>query len=302
MARPMGVTFSATADVAAAIARGHEISLTAYTLKPGRVLDALVGAADAGAKVRVVLEREPLDEEHAPDGPQAANRAALATLRAHGVDAVATDVGEPVLHLKSAIVDGVLYLDDRNWPDRGGNTVLRDDRPADVAAVARLRERAPHAYSPTLATNKARALAMEAEVVARGGDIVMETESFGGSKVSAVLRGLAKEAGHPRIRLLVADREAEKPREMQLLRSIAAAGVEVRIGHANEKMAAAGSHAWIGSTNATATFYNPQTHVDLGAQRDWGMDIDDPAMVAELRKRFEANWTAAAPLKTSLDA
>jgi hypothetical protein len=297
----MSLTLVSTQDVAAAIDRCREIVLTAYTLGPGSVLDALERAGDRGAKVRVVLDAAPLDDSHGgADGPQAHNAAAVSALRRHGVDAVTTRAGEPVLHLKSALVDGVAFLDDRNWPDRGANTVLRDDRPGDLTALRSLHAgaRGPAPISTeTLAVTKRAALAMEARVVTAGADVVVETESFGGSKVSAALREMARHPDHPRMRLIVADREyATNAKERKLLASIAAAGVEVRVGAADEKMAAAGSHAWLGSTNATATFYDKERKIDLGAQRDWGTHIEEPGLVTALRERFERNWSAAVPL------
>jgi phosphatidylserine/phosphatidylglycerophosphate/cardiolipin synthase-like enzyme len=292
----MSVTFARTADVAAAIDGGREITVSAYTLHRGSVLAALERAGDRGAHVHVVLERAPVDGTNGgPGGTQAQNAGSLAALRAHHVDAVTTAPGEPMLHAKSAVVDGVAFLDDRNFPDSGANTVVRDDRARDVAAVAN------GTPSATLATTKRGALAMEATVVGRGDDVVVETESFGGSAVSKTLRAMAQSGHPPRMRVVVAASEFRtNAKERELLASLAAAGVDVRVGAADEKMAVAGSHAWLGSTNATAAYYDKVHHHDLGAQRDWGMAIDDPPMVAELRKRFEANWHAAKPLASAL--
>jgi hypothetical protein len=58
----------------------------------------------------------------------------------------------------------------------------------------------------------------------------------------------------------------------------------------DEKLAVAGSTAWMGSANAT------YARGAAGAQRDWGLTTQAPELVAALRAQFERNWRAAAPL------
>ena len=94
------------------LANARRIALSAYTLRAGEVLDALVAAAGRGAEVRVRLERDPLDD--AAGTLHRANAAALAALRRAGANAEATGPGEPVLHLKAALVDGVVMWNMRN--------------------------------------------------------------------------------------------------------------------------------------------------------------------------------------------
>src|SRR5476651_2639868 len=116
------------------LAHAKQIALTAYTLREGRVLDALEAAARGGAAVSVRLERDPLDDAAAT--LHSANAASIAALRAAGASAEVTKPGEPVLHLKAAVVDGVAWLDDRNWASGGAERILRDTDPDDAAAVA----------------------------------------------------------------------------------------------------------------------------------------------------------------------
>src|SRR5476651_1066804 len=116
------------------LAHAKQIALTAYTLREGRVLDALEAAARGGAAVTVRLERDPLDD--AAGTLHHANAAALDALRKAGATAEATKPGEPTLHLKAAVVDGLAWLDDRNWASGGAERIVRDSDPDDVAAVA----------------------------------------------------------------------------------------------------------------------------------------------------------------------
>jgi hypothetical protein len=297
----MSITLASIPAVASAAAHARSITLTAYTLRAGAVRDALLSAARGGASVRVRLERDPID-----DGAgtlHAANAETVALLRAAGADAAVSGPGEPVLHLKAAVIDGVAWLDDRNWAGDGPETVVRDSDADDVAAVAAgiAGNRGSDGH---LGTTKSRAQALEAEVIAAAGSapLAVESESFGtGAIYNALLhRG---EAGLP-TRLLVAGREAEQPgprgdTERKRLARLQALGVEVRTGDPraldyDEKIAVAGGEAWVGSANAT------YAHGSAGAQRDWGMRTREPSLVDGLRAEFERNWHAADEFSTSV--
>ncbi|HEV8022595.1 MAG TPA: hypothetical protein VGP41_15080 [Candidatus Lustribacter sp.] len=280
------------------LASAQRIDLTAYTLHAGRVLDALVAAARHGADVHVRVERDPLDD--AAGKLHRDTAAALARLRAAGASAEATRPGEPVLHLKAAVVDGVAWLDDRNWAAGGAELIVRDSDPADVAAVASAVSGGPGS-DEHVATTKAGAQQLEADVIARAGSapLAVESESFGSGAIYNAL--LHRAEAHQPTRLIVAGREvAEKGNHIERahLQRLAALGVEVRTGNPkradlNEKLAVAGNTAWVGSANAT------YARGANGEQRDWGLSTNQPAIVDGSRDAFERNWTAARPFSNS---
>jgi hypothetical protein len=274
------------------LATAQRIALTAYTLREGRVLDALEAAARRGATVTVRLERDPLDD--AAGTLHRANAAALTALRTAGASAEATKPGEPVLHLKAAVVDGVAWLDDRNWASGGAERILRDTDAGDVAAVASAVAGGPGADAH-LATTKSGAQQLEADVIARAGvePLAVESESFGNGAIYNAL--LHRAQAHLPTRLIVAGREAAEAgnhTERAHLKHLADLGVEIREGNAgsgdlDEKLVVTASDAWVGSANAT------YARGDYGAQRDWGLATHEPAIIDGLRSAFERNWSAA---------
>lgn len=294
----MGLQLTSTAAVVRAIDGARAISLTAYTLDPrehgaGSLIGALERAADRGAQVWVRVEGAPYD----PGGRAelaASNAAAVDALVAHGADA-ALSVGAPraSLHMKAAVVDGQVFLDDRNWPQHGPNTVVSTTDVGDVAVMrgALAGERAANQH---LATWKGQAIQLELDVIAAGaGDAIScETESFGSGPLASALEQRARTGTH--VRLLVAARDLRaNARESAELRRMAQAGVQVRIesggqGDSDEKFCVASGNAWIGSANATGAF--PDTV-------DWGVRTKDAAIATALRARFDQAWSAALPCR-----
>ncbi len=295
----VALTFESIGTFAAAVAGAQRVALTAYTLREGGVRSAVVAAAHRGAQVSVRLERDPLDDDRGT--LHQANRTAVAAIRRAGGNAELTAAGEPVLHMKAAVVDGVAWLDDRNWAGEGPEHILRDSDPDDVAAVASALAGGAGA-DPHLATNKAAALRLEADVITQTGSapLSIESESFGGGTVYNALLHRAR-AGQP-TRLIVAAREVSASlagREGKRLERLAALGVDVRVGDSrrgdlDEKMAVGGADAWVGSANATDAF------ATYGAQRDWGLATRAPVVVGDLRAAFERNWNVARPLGDAL--
>jgi hypothetical protein len=284
-----------------ALARAHDVSLTAYTLHDGPVLRGLEAAAERGARVVVRVERDPLDDRAGTLHRQ--NAAALTALRAAGATARETAPGEPVLHLKAAVVDGTAWLDDRNWAGGGAERIVRDTARADVAAVASALAGGPGGNG-RLATTKAAAQRLEAGVIDRAGagPLLVESESFGnGAIYSALLR---RARAHRPTRLIVAGREAAEAGnrlERAHLQRLAQLGVRIRVGNPrradlDEKLAVAPRAGWVGSANAT------YARGPAGAQRDWGLATRSAPVVDGLRAAFERNWSAARPLGRRLEA
>jgi len=293
----VSVNIASISAFTAALADARSIDLCAYTLPAGPVREALAGAAERGALVRVRLERDPLDD--AASTLHRANADAVTRLTAAGADAALTAIGSPVLHMKAAVVDGVAWLDDRNWPAEGAGTLVRDTDPDDVAAVVATLAGGDR-RDGHLRTTKAGAQALERDVVrgAAAAPLAIESESFGSGAIYDALLSRAL-AGHP-TRLLVAGRELAEggtaaATEHRRLARLAALGVEIRTGVAggvdfDEKLAVAPDAAWIGSANAT------YARGAAGEQRDWGLLTRAGALIGDLRAAFDRNWDMAQPL------
>jgi hypothetical protein len=266
------LTLSSTSAATSAVRASRTVSMTAYTLGHGDLFDALEDAARGGASVEVCLEGAPYKD--AKGGLARANASIVAELRRAGVDARLSGPGDALLHAKTLNVDGALYLDDRNW--RAGDLVLRDDDPQD----------------PALATHKSGALTAEGALVRAadsGGDVILESESFGCcNAVYSALDDAAKRGLAPRV--LVCARELHgNDRELQMLQRLASDGARVRVTNQTDKIALAGETAWLGSANATAAIPPSDT-------LDWGTCSDDAAIVTAVRERVESNWARAKPL------
>jgi phosphatidylserine/phosphatidylglycerophosphate/cardiolipin synthase-like enzyme len=292
-AEAMGLQITTTPEFLGALDAAGSIALSAYTLRAGaenseQVIAALERAGDRGAHVYVRLEGAPYDPGGS-GGLARQNLDTIAALRRHGVNAVASSDPQAPLHLKAAVVDGRAFLDDRNWPGTGANTIVTTADPDDVAAVTAALD-GRHGADGHLATWKWRAQQLELDTLrySPAHAIDFESESFGAGRLSALLEQRAR-AGDS-VRLLVAGRDlAGNSREAAALAQLAAAGVEVRVGAAgqgelDEKMCITGNSAWVGSANATAGF--PET-------ADWGMRTRVAPVVDALRARFEQNWSGA---------
>jgi phosphatidylserine/phosphatidylglycerophosphate/cardiolipin synthase-like enzyme len=300
----VSIALSSIAAFTAAVVNARSVEFASYTLGDGAVRDALETAARAGAHVRVRLERDPFADPAAT--LHRTNAKSLARLAAAGADAASTAPGEPLLHLKAAVVDGVAWLDDRNWAGGGSpETIVRDDDPADVRALAAVLTggaQPPDAAdaTPSLALTKASAQRLELGVVAAAANapLALASESFGSGAVESALTARAK-AGLP-TRLLVAGREAAQPgisgnRERACLAKLAAAGVVIRVADSrradgDEKLAVTDGRAWTGSANATYAGGSSRE------QREWGLATSEPRIVDGLRRAFESAWLAARPL------
>ena len=287
------IALETTADARAAVDRAHDVAFSSYVLaRRSRMFRALAAAADHGAHVAVTLQAQPYGD---PQGRLAKlNADAVAALRKRGADATLSDPAAPPMHLKACVADGVAFLDDRNWPTNGNDTVVASDDPQTVAAVTA----ALHGHTDCtaaandFATCKQSALALEARAISESGTdgVACESESFG---FGAVFRALERRAHHAPVRLLVSERDLRDDGtelEHRALRVLRAAGVEVRVGRFEEKLCLSGTGAWLGSANATAGA--PTT-------TDWGLVTDDRAVVEGVRSRFEDHWRHAVAFEPS---
>ncbi len=273
-----------------AIGRASDVTLTAYALADGSVLRALVQAAQRGAHVTVRLEGSIYKDG---GGVGAANRACVSALTRAGADAsLVRDEGGSTLHLKGALVDGALFLDDRNWRN-DNDTIVRDDSRRNRKMVADAVRGIGDAPSRSFAVRKGDALAMEARLIdsARNGETVLvESESFGrGNPVYAAMDAAARRGA--RVRLLVSRRIAKSNRREELaLDALRRDGVRVGASERDEKFAVVdGARAWLGSANATSTYAN-------AGEFDWGLRTAAPAVLERLKAAFARRWRASATL------
>ncbi|MGB6985250.1 MAG: phospholipase D-like domain-containing protein [Candidatus Aquilonibacter sp.] len=285
------MTLSSTNELLAKLDGARDVSLMAYTLPTGRVLDGLTAAAKAGAHVRVRLE----GYIYKDDGSVGtANAAAVAKLRAAGADAQLVHADKnartAMLHCKAALVDGSLFLDDRNWPDDGGDTIVRDNFPDDAQIVADALSGKEDRPTPFFSVAKRGSLASEARLLHEahaGEDVIVESESFGANnRVYRAIDAAARAGAH--VRLLVSSRDLQgNANERGALKKLAADGVGVRVCDADEKLAVVdATRGWLGSTNATVAFNHPD-------QLDWGARTDAPTIMSHLREAFEQRWSTA---------
>jgi phosphatidylserine/phosphatidylglycerophosphate/cardiolipin synthase-like enzyme len=266
--------------------RAHRIELSAYVLRSKSMVRALEGAAKAGARVKVRLEATP----YADKGGRLArlNRDTIAKLRATGADARLVDrFGGHLNHMKAAVVDGVAFLDDRNWPMSAGNTIVADDDQRDVHVVRdAIRGKIDNPHN--VAVTKGAALSQEAALLSARGSrrgVAVETESFtAGTAPYRAIRQLAL-SGVP-VRLLICEHDLKRGTEAAT-RALARDGVTVRVTRSAEKIAVASDRAWIGSANAT---YGRDDQID------WGATITDAVLRARLQARFNSTWRYARPL------
>ncbi|MGH7736787.1 MAG: phospholipase D-like domain-containing protein [Candidatus Tyrphobacter sp.] len=279
------LTLASRTALIRSIERARNVTLIAYVLPRGAVFEALAAAARRGARVRVRLDGRPYYD--AAGGMHRRNEATVKSLRGDGVDAkLADEDGAHELHVKAAIVDAKVYLDDVNFGAEG--TIVRDTSARDAAALRaalagrRVRE------SQHFSARKDGALGIEAALLrrARCGAIV-ETEAAGrGNGVWNALARLGREGLRPR--LLVARRTLGE-KERTSLERLARDGVCVRVCSSNEKFAVCGDGVWAGSANATSAYETPN-------QIDWGVGTRSTHIAARLRARFDARWQRAAPL------
>lgn len=278
----MAVSLSSVGDVVARIGSAHEVAFGSYLLGRGPVRDALAGAARHGAHVAVTLQADPYRN---PYGARA-NADTARVLRAAGAGVTLLARESAPFHLKAAVCDGVAYLDDRNFTQRGPEIVVADDDPSDVALVqAALAGRG--GADATLATRKDEAQRREVALVdaARGTPVVLETERVGSSPLTAALRRHAR-SGAPTT-LIVGRAKGLPPRERATIARLEADGVDVRRTGTNEKLALAGGAAWLGSGNATGAFGRG------AAQLEWGTVTRVPALVGAVRAALERDGAPA---------
>jgi hypothetical protein len=258
----VALSLSSAREAYADIAGARDVTLGTYVLRTGSpVQQALLQAAHHHAHVEVTLQRDP----YRTDKAARLNTEAARELRHAGVRVRLLNLARTAFHIKAAVCDGVAYLDDRNWPKKGPQTVLKDRAPRDVALLRAALTGNPPRSCRAFALRKDDALARETALIRHAGraTVVVESENIGRSPVADALREHA--ARGARTVLILGDWRGRSPAESRLIENLRAEGVEVHETGRNEKLALVGDRAWIGSANATGAF-DERT----ASQTDWG--------------------------------
>jgi hypothetical protein len=273
------LTVLTTSQLTRTMAGARSAVITAYELEPrGGMVRALGELCRRGARGDIMLAnpRDVVGQTVVRKNEQ--SRAALESAGCH------VHFADRPLHLKLANIDGVTYLADRNFGRAA--TILRTDDPRDRTAIARTLSEDRGVDAGDLSTRKASALQIENDVILRStGPLGVETESFGpGTTVFESLRRSAL-ARRP-VFLIVARTEFDNDdRERAALATLAAAGVHIRVGTSNAKLAVPQSGpTWMGSANATAG--RPD-------QIDWGRRITNAGVHDAILRRFLQDWSQA---------
>jgi hypothetical protein len=262
------------------ITKGKNTRFSTYLLDPTSTLEqALVNAAKGGATVEVSLPSDSyvqsLGDVYQEDMESATNiEAAGGTVM---WDAGTQSPNNEPLHAKLAIVDGVAYLDGRNWDS--GDVIVSETSSADLTAIGDAIALAP-TDSPYLDTVKQDALALETTFIddAPGTTIDFMTESFGAGNVANALIARAK-AGAT-VHAIVLNSDTSKTEDTTLTQ-MQQAGIDVELNPASgsEKLTIIGNAAWFGSSNATTG--SPY-------QIDWGAVFSSPTVLSTLQSNFNS--------------
>lgn len=277
-----------------AVQRSSAVTVSSYVLTPYSPMgEAIVQAHRNGSETVVVL-----DSEGVGDAVRNKINQSVIDFQQRGVT---MRLSNGASHLKSALIDRrVVYLSDRNFTSSGA-IVLASDDPDDYNAVVDAIARRPGAGSAHLRVYKRDALALEASIINGGqGTLYCETESLSGvihsyatrSSQNPALDALVARAARSKVFLIVSGDEyddGQHDREHELGHELQRRGVEVRVGHSNEKMAIDSSDAFVGSANMSGG------SDDVQSQPDFGMEVSDSTITAALRQHFDADWRAAQP-------
>ncbi|HEY4184775.1 MAG TPA: phospholipase D-like domain-containing protein [Polyangia bacterium] len=262
-----------------------------YMLTDGRAVDALAAAHAAGADVRVLLEP-------APYGDASANEGAFLALGQAGIDVRWFAVPDGLVHIKLLLVDDRAFVLTPNLTlsglTRNREYAVLDAAPDDVSRAEAVWQADatggdPGSPSPTtrilVSPLDARAR-LAAAIDAARLSIALEIEEI--SDVDLVARLVAAQAGGAVVTVIVPADERSAATNGALTR-LASGGVDVRALatptlHA-KAMVLDRQRAYLGSINFT--------RASLDDNREMGLLLDDPAIVARTDATIGDDWNDA---------
>jgi phosphatidylserine/phosphatidylglycerophosphate/cardiolipin synthase-like enzyme len=261
--------------VIARIGQAHAVVASAYTLSPrSRMGAALMSAARNRAPVTLILDGEGLVQANN------ANREAARTFMTAGVQLRLTGYR---LHMKAIIIDeSRVFVSDRNWTTTGANSLILALPSAATTQVLQAIYGVPTSNGQ-FATRKSDAIALEANMLSqrRSHTVLVETESFSPSRVSAILAQRARLGDD--VTLVVGLKEYRSSgQERAELAELGRLGVHVFAASSNQKIATDGSASFCGSSNLTEGW---------GDQVDWGIVITTKALAATLSQQVRRDAT-----------
>lgn len=267
------------------IAAGHSICFSAYVFTTDS-FNALDAAAQAGATETVVLPQE----------EQSTDQTDATKLQNDGATIVwdpGSTGGDNPLHAKLAIVDGVPYLDGRNWDST--DVVIHDGTSADFTAIENALNLNPTS-STNLDTLKSNSLARETNYINGGsysGSVTLRfmSESFGSNPdINAALEAAARSGANVEIIVLKSD-ESGNTTEQTELTTLKNDGAQIRLNPAggSEKVAllSNASSGWFGSANSTKDSTTATNYID------WGMTVTDSSVLSSLTSYFDTTWSSS---------
>jgi phosphatidylserine/phosphatidylglycerophosphate/cardiolipin synthase-like enzyme len=264
----------------------ESIDLYVYLLPSDEVLEALTDAHRRGVRVRVILEQDPF-------GGGNSNQEPFDRLDALGIEVRWASDDFTFSHIKTFVVDGrVAVVMTLNL----SYTALTTNRefaivttvPGDVIEVARLFEAdwSGDGYAPraSIVTSPDNSRAIMTELIEGAAtsiwiyaEVVRDRE-IRDRLIDAAENGIS-------VRLLVPTDPAED--DLLIYREMNAAGVEVHILRGAYSHAKAilvdGTRLLVGSQNLTMT--------SLDENRECGLLLSDPAVVARLTASYERDWS-----------
>lgn len=278
------VSLATFTSVTSAISSGKSVCLSAYVFTSA-MFSALDSAARNGATVTVVLPQEEQSEDSG-DATQLAKDGA----------SIVWDPGAPndhPLHAKLAIVDGIAYLDGRNWDTT--DVTIADGVPSDFTAIENALNLNPTS-STNLDTLKSLAIQREDSFIigsapAGGVTVQFMSESFGSDSNTVTALEDAAKAGATVQVIVLAEDESGNSTEIDALNQMKADGVQIKLNpqSGSEKMTLISSQstAWFGSANATSYSSTYDDYID------WGMIVSNPTVLSSLQNYFTQSWNAS---------
>ncbi len=269
----------------------HSIELTMYELYDTRVERALAAAARRGVAVRVLLNGGYYGDR------EDTNASAYAYLRQHGVRVRYTPSRFALTHQKTLTVDGrrsaIMTLNLDGWYAGTRDFAVIDRRPADVAAILAVfdadwagRPVSPRAGAGDLVWSPGAASAMLALIGSARRSIDLEDEELAYAPATDALCSAARRGVSVRIVMTYESRWQEAFARLH------SCGAQIRLYHGQRYYI----HAKLLLIDARQGLVGSQnlSTASLDYNRELGIELTAPALLAVLTRDFEADFTGGA--------